>query len=187
MQVDIPIPWIRGTEPGRSCSRSFGSFTKEADTEHFKSRPAKATSSILIAIRFSKAGPTKTKRSREIPHVADGILFNVLSNLLILDGERLSYRTLDVEQIGSVYETMMGFDLEVSTGRSIAIKPAKSHGAPSTINLEELLARKPSDRAKWFAEKTDQKLTGQAADRPQRRPRASMIFSRPWRKRSPRK
>ncbi|MBX6311686.1 MAG: N-6 DNA methylase, partial [Isosphaeraceae bacterium] len=87
----------------------------------------------------------------------------MLQNLLILDGERLSYRTLDVEQIGSVYETMMGFSLEVARGRSIAIKPAKPHGAPTTINLEELLAVKPADRAKWLKEKTDQAVTGQAA------------------------
>ena len=109
------------------------------------------------------ARPTNGERY-PIPRVADGVLFRVLSNLLILDGERLSYRTLDVEQIGSVYETIMGFELEVARGRSIAIKPAKLHGAPATINLEELLAAKPGDRAKWLAERTDQKLTGQAAE-----------------------
>jgi hypothetical protein len=99
-----------------------------------------------------------------MPRVADGVIFRVLSNLLILDGERLSYRTLDVEQIGSVYEAMMGFDLEVAQGRSIAIKPVKSHGAPTTINLEELLAAKSAERTKWLTERTDQKITGQAAD-----------------------
>src|SRR5262245_35182298 len=52
----------------------------------------------------------------EPPHLSDGVVFRVLQNLLILDGERLSYRTLDVEQIGSVYETMMGFNLEVAQG-----------------------------------------------------------------------
>jgi methylase of polypeptide subunit release factors len=84
--------------------------------------------------------------------------------LLILDGERLSYRTLDVEQIGSVYEAIMGFELQVSAGKSIAIRPVKSHGAPATINLEALLAAKPSDRAKLLNEWTDQKLgTGDAA------------------------
>ena len=81
-----------------------------------------------------------------------------------MDGERLSYRTLDVEQIGSVYEAVMGFSLEVAQGRSIAIKPTKSHGAPATINLEALLATKPANRVKWLAEQTDQKFTGQAAD-----------------------
>ena len=45
----------------------------------------------------------------------------------------------------------------------IAIRPTKPHGAPTTINLEELLAVKPADRAKWIKEKTDQSLTGLAA------------------------
>jgi hypothetical protein len=99
----------------------------------------------------------------EPPRVSDGVVFRVLQNLLILDGERLSYRTLDVEQIGSVYETMMGFNLEVAKGRSVAIKPTKPHGAPTTINLEELLGAKPADRAKWLKEKSDQAVTGQTA------------------------
>ncbi len=97
-----------------------------------------------------------------IPRISDGVVYRVLRNLLILDGERLSYRTLDVEQIGSVYETMMGFNLEVAQGQSIAIKPVKSHGAPATINLDELLETKDKDRAKWINEQTDQKITGQA-------------------------
>ena len=75
-----------------------------------------------------------------IPRVPDGVLYRVLSKLMLLDGERLSYRTLAVEQIGSVYEAIMGFELQVAAGQSIAIKPAKRHGAPATINLEELLA-----------------------------------------------
>ena len=52
-------------------------------------------------------------RSRKIPapRVPDGIVFRVLDNLMVLDGERISYRALDVEQIGSVYEAMMGFEL----------------------------------------------------------------------------
>ncbi|HUY32614.1 MAG TPA: DNA methyltransferase [Pirellulales bacterium] len=100
----------------------------------------------------------------DVPRVSDGVIYRVLANLLVLDGERLSYRTLDVEQIGSVYETIMGFNLEVAHGRSIAIKPAKPHGAPATINLEALLAAKPAERAKWLADQSDQKLTGQAAE-----------------------
>lgn len=97
-----------------------------------------------------------------VPRISDGVVYRVLRNLLILDGERLSYRTLDVEQIGSVYETMMGFNLEVARGQAIAIKPVKSHGAPATINLDELLETKGKDRAKWIKEQTDQNITGQA-------------------------
>lgn len=97
-----------------------------------------------------------------VPRISDGVVYRVLRNLLILDGERLSYRTLDVEQIGSVYETMMGFNLEVARGQSIAIKPIKTHGAPATINLDALLETKGKDRAKWIKKQTDQKITGQA-------------------------
>src|SRR5207245_133572 len=79
--------------------------------------------------------PTLEESPIAIPRVSDGVIFRVLNNLLILDGERLSYRSLDVEQIGSVYEAIMGFNLEVARGPSIAIKPAKAHGAPASINL----------------------------------------------------
>jgi hypothetical protein len=99
-----------------------------------------------------------------IPRVADGFIFRVLSKLVILDGERLSYRNLDVEQIGSVYEAIMGFELHTAAGPSIAIRPAKRGGAPTTVNLDELLKVDPAKRQKWFADNTDQKLTGQAAE-----------------------
>jgi hypothetical protein len=97
-----------------------------------------------------------------VPRISDGVVFRVLQNLLILDGERLSYRTLDVEQIGSVYETVMGFNLETAGGKSIAIKPAKPHGAPATINLEALLAKPGKDRAKTLKDESGQTLSGDA-------------------------
>ena len=93
------------------------------------------------------------------PLVSDGTIHRVLEKLIVLDAERISYRALDVEHIGSVYETMMGFRLETSAGRSIAIKAAKKHGAPATINVEELLAEAPTKRAKWLRDRTDRKLT----------------------------
>ena len=73
----------------------------------------------------------------------DGTIYRALEKLLVLDGERISYRALDVEQIGSVYETMMGFRLETATGRSVAIKAQKKQGAPTAVDLEALLARSP--------------------------------------------
>jgi hypothetical protein len=116
---------------------------------------------------FLEGRPMSSRREpgerTDVPRVSDGVIFRVLQNLLILDGERLSYRTLDVEQIGSVYETMMGFNLEIAQGRSVAINPTKPHGAPTTINLDELLAVKPTDRAKWLRERSDQIVTAQAA------------------------
>ena len=97
-----------------------------------------------------------------IPRVPDGVIYRVLLRLLVLDGERLSYRNLDVEQIGSVYEAMMGFELHVAAGPSIAIKPKKRNGAPVTINLSELLGVSSAKRNEWLNKTTDQKVTGQA-------------------------
>ena len=93
------------------------------------------------------------------PLVPDGTVYRALDKLLVLDGERISYRALDVEQIGSVYETMMGFRLETASGRSAAVRAAKRHGAPTTIDLEALLAQPFGSRAKWLQERTDRKLT----------------------------
>lgn len=96
------------------------------------------------------------------PRVADGVIYRVLASLLILNGERLSYRSLDVEHIGSVYEAMMGFTLDVATGPTIAVKAPKSGGAPVMLNLDALLAQPPERRGQWLAEQTDQSLTGPA-------------------------
>ena len=93
----------------------------------------------------------------------------MLEQLLVLDGERISYRALDVEHIGSVYETMMGFRLETAKGRSAAVRAAKKHGAPAAVNLEALLAEAPAGRAKWIRERTDRRIT----DRVQRAVRAA--------------
>ena len=94
-----------------------------------------------------------------VPLVPDGTVFRVLEKLLVLDGERISYRALDVEQIGSVYETMMGFRLATATGISVSIKAAKKNGAPSTIDIEALLLQSPAKRRRWIQDRTDRKIT----------------------------
>ena len=105
------------------------------------------------------SGAPQVTQAVEPPLVPDGTIHRVLTKLLVLDGERISYRALDVEQIGSVYETMMGFRLERATGRSVAIKSPKKGGAPTTIDLERLLAEAPAKRAKWIRDRTERKLT----------------------------
>ena len=97
------------------------------------------------------------------PRISDGVIYRVLEKLLVLDGERISYRTLDVEQIGSVYETIMGFRLETATGRSVAIKPAKKLGAPNTIDLDALLAQPNGSRRRWLQECADRTITDRIA------------------------
>ena len=101
-------------------------------------------------------------RGPAIPMVPDASVWKVLQSLMVLDGERLSYRTLDVEQIGSVYEAIMGFRVELTTGRSIAVASPKRTGAAVVVDLDNLLELDGGKRAKALQDATDRKLTGNA-------------------------
>ena len=85
--------------------------------------------------------------------ISDGCIHEVLTQLLILNGERLSYKTLDVEQIGSVYETVMGFVVTRTRAQSIALKVKPNAGSssiPAFIDLESLLSKPAKDRKKYL-------------------------------------
>ena len=109
------------------------------------------------------SGAPQVTRAIKAPLVPDGTIHRVLDKLLVLDGERISYRALDVEQIGSVYETMMGFRLETATARSVAIRAQKKGGASTTVDLEELAEVAPAARANWVRDRTERKLTATVA------------------------
>jgi N-6 DNA Methylase len=85
--------------------------------------------------------------------VSDGCILRILDLLITVDGEKLSYRTLDVEQIGSVYETVMGFTIETRSGPAAAIKAGKNDRTPVFVDLAALTSTKASDRAKFLKEK----------------------------------
>ena len=99
----------------------------------------------------------------ELPLAPDGTVWRVLENLMVLDGERLSYRTLDVEQIGSVYEAIMGFRIERTTGRSIAVRSPKRTGAAVVVDVDALLPQDGGARARAVAERTGVRLPAKAA------------------------
>ncbi|MEQ1688625.1 MAG: DNA methyltransferase, partial [Sphingopyxis sp.] len=90
----------------------------------------------------------------KVPSVSDGCIHRVLESLMMVNAERLSYRTLDVEQIGSVYETVMGFTAKPAEGRSLAIKAGKNNKTPVYVDLEALLAVAGKDREKEIKETT---------------------------------
>ena len=107
----------------------------------------------------SEGGARQIDERIDPPLVPDGTIYRVLEKLIVLDGERISYRALDVEHVGSVYETMMGFRLETAEGLTVAIRAAKKQGAPAAVNLNALLEQPPGSRAKWLQDRTDRKLT----------------------------
>ncbi|MFL5845300.1 MAG: Eco57I restriction-modification methylase domain-containing protein [Solirubrobacteraceae bacterium] len=110
-----------------------------------------------------QSGARQTHERIEPPRVPDGTIFRALEKLLVLDGERLSYRALDVEQIGSVYQTMMGFRLETAAGQSLALKPKQKSGAPTAVNLDELLAIDPGRRGKHIKDTAERDLPAKVA------------------------
>jgi hypothetical protein len=103
-----------------------------------------------------------------ILNVSDGCILRILEGLMTLklrgqERQRLSYRTLDVEQIGSVYETVMGFTVEVAKSSVLAIKAGKNNRTPVFVALDELLARKGKDRIKDLKENVGRSLTAAQA------------------------
>jgi hypothetical protein len=92
------------------------------------------------------------------PRVSDGTIWRILQRLILLHGERVSYGALDVEQIGSVYETMMGFTVQLTRGASLAVRAAKRSGAATVINLEALLKAVPAKRGEELTKQADRKF-----------------------------
>ncbi len=123
---------------------------------------------------FLEGRPYKTERAKhdriEAPRIADGVVFRVLNKLLLLGSERISYRTLDVEQIGSVYEAMMGYTLEVADGPAVCVKP---HHV--VVDLASVLMKKPDERVKVFTD-VDCKLSATAAADVKRAKATAHIF-----------
>ena len=82
----------------------------------------------------------------------------------MLDDERLSYRALDVEQIGSVYEAVMGFELHVAAGAERR-NPREEKAGCARNDQPGIAAPNVSaaERNKWLKKNTDQEVTGATA------------------------
>jgi hypothetical protein len=100
-----------------------------------------------------------TGEAASVPKVPDGVVLRVLEKLLLLDSERLSYRALDVEQIGSVYQNMMGFRLERAQEATIGV--GKDH---VVIGLDTLLKKEGAERELYLKETADVEISGKAGD-----------------------
>jgi len=87
------------------------------------------------------------RASVRLPSVDDATVFRVLEKLLVFEGQRLSYRALDVEQIGSVYEALMGYHVRRVPSAAVCMKPDRLW-----VSAEEVLEVPPARRAKWLKE-----------------------------------
>ncbi len=85
-----------------------------------------------------------------VPTVDDATVYTVLHRLLLFQGQRLSYRALDVEQIGAVYEALMGFHVVRLSGPALCLKGQK--GARVWVEAADVLKQAPAQRAAWVAD-----------------------------------
>ncbi len=110
-------------------------------------------------------GRAKIDDAPRVIKVPDGFVLRILEDLMTIENrrgagqqkaarERLSYRTLDVEQIGSVYETVMGFTVQVAPGSMLAIKAGKKNNVPVFVGLDALTEQKGEARLKHLKEAT---------------------------------
>lgn len=83
----------------------------------------------------------------KLPSVDDETVFRVLEKLLVFEGQRLSYRALDVEQIGSVYEGLMGYHVARTEAPAVCMRPDRLW-----VTAEEVLTIPAARRTKWIKE-----------------------------------
>lgn len=85
-----------------------------------------------------------------LPSVDDKTIHDVLHGLVVLDGQRLSYRDLSVEQIGAVYESLMGYRVERIAGP--AVRLGKNH---VWVMIKELREAGKQEQKKLLEESCD--------------------------------
>jgi len=98
------------------------------------------------------------RASVRLPTVDDGTVFQVLEKLLVFEGQRLSYRALDVEQIGSVYEALMGYHVVRVPSAAVCMKPDRLW-----VSAEQIAEVAEGRRVKWLKETVG--LTSAQSDR----------------------
>ena len=83
-----------------------------------------------------------------LPSVDDETLYLALQKLVMLDGQRLSYRSLSEEQLGSCYEGLLGYHIVRVDHPAVRMRPEGVW-----LTAEEVLAEKPGRRAAYLVDK----------------------------------
>lgn len=99
---------------------------------------------------WSAGGAPVTVEAQSVvqpPSIDDDTIYKVLEKLIVLEGQRLSYQSLDVEQIGSVYEALMGFHVKRLSGAGVCLK-----GSKVWVSADEVLEQSASRRGAWLEE-----------------------------------
>ncbi|MCP4660389.1 MAG: N-6 DNA methylase, partial [bacterium] len=91
----------------------------------------------------------ESRAAVRLPTVDDLTVYRVLRKLVVFEGQRLSYATLDVEQIGSVYEALMGYHVVRVFSDAVCLRPSRAW-----VEAKDVLEVPVARRAKWLQETT---------------------------------
>lgn len=87
--------------------------------------------------------------------MSDGAVLAILEKLIMLDGQRISYRSLDVEQIGSVYERMLAYTVVKLADHAVCVR-----GSRALVTTSEIEAVPAGRRARWLRDIAGASATG---------------------------
>jgi Eco57I restriction-modification methylase len=90
--------------------------------------------------------------------ISDASVLRALDPLLTLDGEPLRYGELDVEHLGTVYEGLMGYEIQIAEGPSLTLRPDDV-----VVDLAALAALPCEARIPHLADEAGLLLTGKLA------------------------
>jgi hypothetical protein len=93
-----------------------------------------------------------------LPRITDAAALRALDPLFFLDGEPFRHGELDVEHLGTVYEGLMGFEVQIAKGRSLTLKPDDV-----VVDLDELAALRGAARIERLSSAAGLELKGRAA------------------------
>ena len=84
----------------------------------------------------------------QLPSIDDETLYLALQKLVMLDGQRLSYRSLSEEQLGSCYEGLLGYHIVRVGTPAVRMRPEGVWLTP-----DEVLTEKPGRRAAYLVDR----------------------------------
>lgn len=107
-------------------------------------------------------GPTSREHLFDLSHawledaeLNDAIVYRLLSQLSAVEGEQAApsaYAGLPLEYFGSLYEAMMGFEIEELKGPSLVVSTRKTGALPVdvVVDIEEALSLSPTEREAYL-------------------------------------
>ncbi len=115
-----------------------GQLFKPDDYPFLEGWPRGGSAPVLLA---------EDRAAVRVPSIDDATVHRVLEKLIVFQGQRLSYAALDVEQIGSVYEAVMGYHVQRVVAPAVCLRPERVW-----VEAREALDQPAGRRAKWIQE-----------------------------------